>query len=223
MSYLTLPTPILSDHDLAVVNIGYGPHDLDLPFGGITVAEAELAVRDFLNLGGPVERYVDGHLVWPTYRLLGGERLEFMKVWGRKGGREPVDPRRPVDPRHQTNQLLWEVLQEIRELNTSLSRIADYFDPPARHQSDVTGAITALEAKLDQLASQTKPEREPTKKEWYTPKETTEVVPQYKEATIRQACNLGRIPEAKKISRQWRIPREAVERIANLGLPPLAE
>ena len=230
-----LPTPNL-DHDdpplagrypiaaaFGKINIIYGAHDLDLPLAGFRVDEIELAVREILDLGGEFETYVGGRLVGWSYRLIAGQRLEFMKVRGRKGGKEPVDPRRPVDPRHQTNQLLWEVLQEIRQLNTNLGRIADYFDPPARNQPDVTAAIKELEDKLDRITAGTNGRDEADMKDWYTPKEAAEVLSQYKEATIRQACNLGRIPEAEKISRQWRIPREAVERIANLGLPPLAE
>ncbi|GAG00849.1 unnamed protein product, partial [marine sediment metagenome] len=170
-----------------------------------------------------LETYVDGRLVWPSYELRGGQRLEFSKTAGRKGGKQPDDARQPIDPRRQSNQLFWEVLQEIRQLNTNLGRIADYFDPPARNQPDVTAVIKALEDKLDRVAAGMNGRDETDKKDWYTPKEAVEVVPRYKEATIRQACNLGRIPEAKKISRQWYIPREVVERIANLGLPPLAE
>ena len=211
---------------LGMVNLVSGIHELEMPLAGITVAETELALRDILNLADRLETYVDGWLVAWGYRLRAGERLEFVRVRGRKGaGRseQPVDPRQPIDPRHQSNQLFWEVLQEIRELNNNLGRIADYFDPPTRKQPDVTAAIKALENKLDRITAGMNGRDEADTKDWYTPKEAAEVVPRYKEATIRQACNLGRIPEARKISRQWYIPREAVERLANLGLPPLVE
>jgi hypothetical protein len=123
-------------------------------------------------------------------------------------------------PQDHTQHYLWQLLQEMRELSAHLGRIANYFDPHSRKQPDVTPAIKALEEKLDQIVIGGQRKGDTLKKEWYTPKEASEITSRYKAATIRQACNLGRIPEAKKVSRQWYIPHQAVERIANLGLPP---
>jgi hypothetical protein len=39
--------------------------------------------------------------------------------------------------------------------------------------------------------------------------------------TVRLACGDGRIPEAEKFADgQWRIPKQAVQRILDVGVPP---
>jgi len=117
-------------------------------------------------------------------------------------------------------KLFWELLQEFRETNGYLERIADHFDPPkGNQQNDGVFAVTALEQKLDRILEQLRGDDPSPKKNWYTTKEAAEALPSYKETTLRQACNLGRIPDAKKINREWRIPRKAVELISNVGLP----
>jgi excisionase family DNA binding protein len=60
-----------------------------------------------------------------------------------------------------------------------------------------------------------------TMKEWYTVKEAAELTG-FKEYTLRQCCNLGRIREEwrqKDRGERWRIHRDAVEDIRNNGLP----
>src|SRR4051812_30596810 len=60
----------------------------------------------------------------------------------------------------------------------------------------------------------------------YSCREVAELTQRYgtkkaKEFTVRYACSKGRIPEAEKFDDGiWRIPREAVQRILNIGLPP---
>lgn len=60
--------------------------------------------------------------------------------------------------------------------------------------------------------------------EWYTVPEAAELVG-LRPYTLRQACNLGRIPEdwCRKDSRtgKWRVHRDAVISIRNHGLPPV--
>lgn len=143
-----------------------------------------------------------------------------------------VMPRKPADANVadfalQSNknvyQLIWEVLQEFRETNRYLSRIADHFDPPSSKRGDDSAALKSLEAKIDGLAAAVdRPTGEPRKKA-YTPKEAAQLLSRYREPTLRQACNTGRIPEAFKVGREWRIPHEAVERIASMGLPSPSE
>jgi hypothetical protein len=68
------------------VNIVYGPHDLDLLLAGLTVEEIQLSVRDVLNVGADAEAYLGGKLVEDkTISAVAGERIEFMKPFGRKG------------------------------------------------------------------------------------------------------------------------------------------
>jgi len=94
--------------------------------------------------------------------------------------------------------------------------------PPAGRTS---AAFKALEAKIDKLvAGLDHDDDHPTmlKKKWYTVRETALSLG-LKPGTIRQACNLGRIPDARKTSNGWRIPRAAIERIENEGLPPISK
>lgn len=126
-------------------------------------------------------------------------------------------------PNRNTYQLLWEVLQEFREMNGYLSRIADHFDPRPDSQRDDTSALKLLEGKIDGLIAAIGQRDGGDRKKAYTPKEAAELLPRYKEPTLRQACNTGRIPEALKVGREWRIPAVAVERIASMGLPPPGE
>ena len=74
---------ILKDN---VVNVVYGLHDLDLAIATCTVAEAEESLADVLNLPKGVEAYVNGQPVHDDYVLGTGDRLEFMKGSGGKGG-----------------------------------------------------------------------------------------------------------------------------------------
>ncbi len=63
-------------------------------------------------------------------------------------------------------------------------------------------------------------------KEAYTTKEVAERL-ERAEWTVRQWCNLGKVPEAYKVhgkgrNGEWRIPHEAVVRIQNKGEPSAA-
>lgn len=126
-------------------------------------------------------------------------------------------------PNKNVYQLIWEVLQEFREMNRYLSRIANHFDPQSNRRADDTAALKSLEARIEGLVAAIGQPGGVQRKKAYTPKEAAELLPRYKEPTLRQACNTGRIPEAVKVGREWRIPHEAVERIASMGLPPPSE
>ena len=85
-----------------------------------------------------------------------------------------------------------------------------------------------LQAQLEELIELVRTMRTPViEKEFYSVDEVAERtqregVTKYNKFTIRQACNLGRIPGAKKSHTgcKWLIPYEAVKRILNEGLPP---
>jgi hypothetical protein len=85
-----------------------------------------------------------------------------------------------------------------------------------------------IQTQLEELKELVRTMRNPViEKEFYSVEEVAERtqregVTKYSKFTIRQACNLGRIPGAKKshTGRNWRIPHETVRRILNEGLPP---
>ncbi len=122
----------------ADINIVCGAHDVPLGLAGLTVAEICNAVADFLNTGPSLEAYVDGRRVLYSYVLRAGERLEFMKKDGDKGG-HPRGKNQPSEPVGSLISLLQEYLpkylQEFREFNSSFRRIADRPDSPARNRA----------------------------------------------------------------------------------------
>lgn len=97
-----------------------------------------------------------------------------------------------------------------------------------RHDRPATSTIQAEIAELkEMLQGLQQPSLE---KEYYSVKEVAERtqregVAKYKAFTIRQACNTGRIPEAKKsrTGTQWLIPRSVLDRILSEGLPTVSK
>ena len=71
--------------DGGAVNVVYGAHNLNMPLAGFTVAEIQLSLRDVLNVGIAADAYVDGHLIEDKTIVVAGERIEFVKPFGRKG------------------------------------------------------------------------------------------------------------------------------------------
>jgi hypothetical protein len=70
----------------------YGAQALDMNLAGLTASEVQYALRDVLNVGRDTCPCVDGRLVSGGYTLRVGNRLEFMRAWGRKGdGRTAKD------------------------------------------------------------------------------------------------------------------------------------
>ena len=96
-----------------------------------------------------------------------------------------------------TEELLWQVLQEFRELKADVRRIADHFDPPSRK-----GIERKLDKVIAQLAKQTTEGQPPPppetkgKPKWLTPAEVAKVVGK-SAYTIREGCRTGGI-KAKK-------------------------
>ena len=68
-----------------LVNVAYGPHDLDLPLAGCTEAEIKESLADVLNVGKAAEAYVNGQPVRADYVLQAGDRIEWMRESGSKG------------------------------------------------------------------------------------------------------------------------------------------
>jgi hypothetical protein len=76
-----------AEKQLGTVEVVYGPHDVAMDFAGLTVAEAENALRDLLGVEKGAEAYLDGNKIdnKSGTTLKGGQRLEFMKEAGQKG------------------------------------------------------------------------------------------------------------------------------------------
>lgn len=70
---------------LGVVNVVCGPHEIDVRLAGFSVEEIQFSLRDMLNVDMAADAYIGGRLASPSYRLRQGDRVEFMKEWGRKG------------------------------------------------------------------------------------------------------------------------------------------
>ncbi len=77
-------------------------HDLDMPLAGFTVAEIQFGLRDVLNVGMDALAFVGGRLAPASYRLRPGQRLEFMRAWGRKGANPAYYGREAIDRINQT-------------------------------------------------------------------------------------------------------------------------
>jgi len=76
-----------AEQALGKVECKYGAHTVMMDFQGLSVAEAENALRDLFSVEEGAEAYVDGHLVEDKIGTLlkQGQRLEFMKEAGTKG------------------------------------------------------------------------------------------------------------------------------------------
>jgi hypothetical protein len=77
--------PVIVLPPRGTINIVFGAHDLDMDLAGFSVEEIQLSLRDLLNVGMEAIAYADGQLASPTYRLCPGDRLEFVRPFGRKG------------------------------------------------------------------------------------------------------------------------------------------
>lgn len=145
-------------------------------------------------------------------------------------------------------QVQHESRQQKRPLRRQPERATETNTPNrAWYNQDATPETTSqVGSKLDRvtelleslIALQSQPS-----KEWYTPGEVAEQShtrggTAYSHWTITEACNQGRIPEARKKGdteqtspyktekgdkRRWLIPLAALQRILSLGLPPLED
>ena len=67
-----------------IINLIHGVNDINVPLSGFTVEEVQFSLRDVLNVDVTARAYVWGRLAPATYQLRPGDRVEFLKVWGRK-------------------------------------------------------------------------------------------------------------------------------------------
>jgi hypothetical protein len=107
-------------------------------------------------------------------------------------------------------ELVWHLLQEIREVKTDLRRIADHFDPP--EQKGIEKKLDKVLAELARVASngvqQPKSDAE-GKLKWLSPAEVAKMVG-ITANSIREGCRGGGI-KAKKWNNGWRISSSTVE------------
>ena len=76
----------INNSGTGTVNVVYGAHDLDMDLAGPTVEEIQITLRDVLGVGRGAEAYLGGKLVEEkTITVVAGERIEFVKPFGRKG------------------------------------------------------------------------------------------------------------------------------------------
>jgi hypothetical protein len=76
-----------AEQALGKVECKYGAHTVMMDYQGLTVGEAENALRDLFNVEEGAEAYVNGDLVEDKdgVQLKAGQRLEFMREAGTKG------------------------------------------------------------------------------------------------------------------------------------------
>jgi hypothetical protein len=68
------------------INVIYGIHDLEMSLAGLTVEEIQISLRDVLGVRMDAEAYLGGNLiVEKTITVVAGERIEFVKPFGKKG------------------------------------------------------------------------------------------------------------------------------------------
>lgn len=91
------------------VRLIYGIHDLHVEIVGLTVVETQLAFKEAFSVTEDAEAYVNGQRADVFDILQGGDRLEFVKTWGRKGSGD-----------------------ELKRIAAALERIANHFDPQTR-------------------------------------------------------------------------------------------
>jgi hypothetical protein len=93
-----------------------------------------------------------------------------------------------------------EILDLLKNIDDRLALLEQHLSKPRLGELLVKGAYSC-----DEVAALT----------------ATHGVKRYRPFTLRLACNDSRIPEATKLSNgKWVIPREAVLRILNEGVPP---
>jgi hypothetical protein len=227
------------------VHVVCGIYDLRMALAGLTAAEIRLALTNVLNTECALETYVDERRVAWGYRLRDGERLKFVRPWGRKGAGS--SDRLIVELGPASLEILDRiaVALEGKSLGQPPNSKAqsDSVDglprmqPPRRHppsksassetqQHEAEPPRDALDrrlANIERLISTM--QATPAGKEWYNVREVAEMtarygVTSYKEWTIRDACNQGRVPGAKRHGgrSRWLIPHTALMSILNEGL-----
>lgn len=122
-----------SIYEPSKVRLTYGIHDFQAEIAGLSVEESQLAYTDILGVEDDAEVFANGRRAEKSVRLQAGDRLEFVKVRGRKGG----------DEEQRRIMLAVEKLaSKMNEVESALKRMADHFDPPKR--ASVTSSYVAV-------------------------------------------------------------------------------
>ncbi|WP_237225524.1 hypothetical protein [Rubinisphaera sp. JC750] len=173
------------------VDVISGPNVLSLELAGLTVGEVMSVVRDAVNLDSDAHSYVNGQPVEHATVLLPHDRLEFVQAWGRKGGGDFES--RLIDELKSINR-------SLSDLRTTLKSVEHFIAKPQLSDMLNKGEYSVREVSRLTQAHGVKPA---------------------KETTVRLACWDGRIPDARQNeSNHYLIPRDAVIRILDEGIPP---
>src|SRR5262245_43406373 len=79
-------TPGREMHDPGACRIVHGPNDSSFEnIVGKSIASVRRALATVFSIPVHAEAYVHGSAVGPDYRLRGGDSVEFLVRWGRKG------------------------------------------------------------------------------------------------------------------------------------------
>jgi hypothetical protein len=70
---------------VGLISVAYGIHEFQLEVAGLSVAEVIFSLRDLLNINDAVGAYANGVRVPMDYVLTVGDRVIFVRPWGRKG------------------------------------------------------------------------------------------------------------------------------------------
>jgi excisionase family DNA binding protein len=71
------------------VKVIHGACDAEFDLAGASVGNVRTTLVDVFNISADAVAFLNGKRVDRSYRLRGGERLEFVKPWGRKSACEP--------------------------------------------------------------------------------------------------------------------------------------
>ena len=76
-----------AEQALGKIECKYGAHTVMMDYQGLSIAEAENALRDLFGVEEGAEAYVNGDLISDKHGMVlkAGQRLEFMKEAGTKG------------------------------------------------------------------------------------------------------------------------------------------
>jgi hypothetical protein len=80
------------------VEVTYGSHRLAVPFAGLAVEQVRNALVDVLGVADSVEAWVNGKKASSVKRVQNGDRLVFVRTFGRKGADFPIKVERPPKP-----------------------------------------------------------------------------------------------------------------------------
>ena len=83
---LNTTNDVISSSDIiSNVHVIYGAHDLRLPVAGLTIDQVRMAYSGLLSVSVNTEAFVNGRQSTGSTVLTNGDRVEYMKISGRKG------------------------------------------------------------------------------------------------------------------------------------------